>query len=376
MLRAFTISTLILPLLCGSPVATGSDATADIDAPLLKQYKINIETLSRQVNIAKEHRTAIIGRMDAVAHQLTDLDDKVQQVVDRQPTLRDGLADVDSRIQRLSESIVDTDKTLEFISHQIDSLPVPSLWEDAFRRASTKRRDRAVKEYQRFQTARQLTELKQMQQALVSSRLALFDSFQGIEGSVSSLTSERTRLEEKRRALETQFVDLSAQIVEYQDRRSTLESRLHKITEFPEIARFSHARGVLPDPTPGALRHEYAEPKAQGLLKWEGIVIDAPLGQEVNAVFDGKVVFADHMQGLGNVAIVDHGEGYMSLYGMADFLIVEPGQIVLAGDTIGTVGTPVGNDESSLYFEIRQNADTLNPADWLKSHSFSTEPES
>ena len=82
------------------------------------------------------------------------------------------------------------------------------------------------------------------------------------------------------------------------------------------------------------------------------------------------------MQGLGNVAIVDHGEGYMSLYGMADFLIVEPGQIVLAGDTIGTVGTPVGNDESSLYFEIRQNADTLNPADWLKSHSFSTEPES
>jgi murein DD-endopeptidase MepM/ murein hydrolase activator NlpD len=376
MLRAFTISTLILPLLCGSPVATGSDATADIDAPLLKQYKINIETLSRQVNIAKEHRTAIIGRMDAVAHQLTDLDDKVQQVVDRQPTLRDGLADVDSRIQRLSESIVDTDKTLEFISHQIDSLPVPSLWEDAFRRASTKRRDRAVKEYQRFQTARQLTELKQMQQALVSSRLALFDSFQGIEGSVSSLSSERTQLEEKRRALETQFVDLSAQIVEYQDRRSTLESRLHKITEFPEIARFSHARGVLPDPTPGALRHEYAEPKAQGLLKWEGIVIDAPLGQEVNAVFDGKVVFADHMQGLGNVAIVDHGEGYMSLYGMADFLIVEPGQIVLAGDTIGTVGTPVGNDESSLYFEIRQNADTLNPADWLKSHSFSTEPES
>jgi septal ring factor EnvC (AmiA/AmiB activator) len=376
MLRAFTISTLILPLLCGSPVATGSDATADIDAPLLKQYKINIETLSRQVNIAKEHRTAIIGRMDAVAHQLTDLDDKVQRVVDRQPTLRDGLADVDSRIQRLSESIVDTDKTLEFISHQIDSLPVPSLWEDAFRRASTKRRDRAVKEYQRFQTARQLTELKQMQQALVSSRLALFDSFQGIEGSVSSLSSERTQLEEKRRALETQFVDLSAQIVEYQDRRSTLESRLHKITEFPEIARFSHARGVLPDPTPGALRHEYAEPKAQGLLKWEGIVIDAPLGQEVNAVFDGKVVFADHMQGLGNVAIVDHGEGYMSLYGMADFLIVEPGQIVLAGDTIGTVGTPVGNDESSLYFEIRQNADTLNPADWLKSHSFSTEPES
>lgn len=376
MLRAFTISTLILPLLCGSPVATGSDATADIDAPLLKQYKINIETLSRQVNIAKEHRTAIIGRMDAVAHQLTDLDDKVQQVVDRQPTLRDGLADVDSRIQRLSESIVDTDKTLEFISHQIDSLPVPSLWEDAFRRASTKRRDRAVKEYQRFQTARQLTELKQMQQALVSSRLALFDAFQGIEGSVSSLSSERTQLEEKRRALETQFVDLSAQIVEYQDRRSTLESRLHKITEFPEIARFSHARGVLPDPTPGALRHEYAEPKAQGLLKWEGIVIDAPLGQEVNAVFDGKVVFADHMQGLGNVAIVDHGEGYMSLYGMADFLIVEPGQIVLAGDTIGTVGTPVGNDESSLYFEIRQNADTLNPADWLKSHSFSTEPES
>ena len=122
---------------------------------------------------------------------------------------------------------------------------------------------------------------------------------------------------------------------------------------------------MLRDPTSGELRNRYAEPKARGLLKWEGITIAAPLGQQIEAIFDGQVVFADQLQGLGNVAILDHGEGYMSLYGLADFLVVEKDQQVLAGDTIATVGVSPGNDESTLYFEIRHNANTLNPENWL-----------
>ena len=71
------------------------------------------------------------------------------------------------------------------------------------------------------------------------------------------------------------------------------------------------------------------------------------------------------------MAIVDHSDGYMSLYGMAELLMVQTDQFLLAGDPIGTVGESVGLDASALYFEIRHNADTLDPQDWLEIHRIS-----
>ena len=97
----------------------------------------------------------------------------------------------------------------------------------------------------------------------------------------------------------------------------------------------------------------------------EGILIEAPLGLPFSAVSDGLVVFADQLQGLGNVVILDHGQGYMTLYGMAELLLVEKDQLVLAGDTVGTIGEYVGADTSALYFEVRHNADAVDPQDWL-----------
>jgi septal ring factor EnvC (AmiA/AmiB activator) len=196
--------------------------------------------------------------------------------------------------------------------------------------------------------------------------MSLSDSQHHLQGSIDTLTGDRLALVEKRKLLEAQFSNLTSTIVQKQDRQEQLKERLLEIAENPQMALFSAMQGQLTDPTEGTVRHHFAEPKAQGLLQWEGLVIDAPPGQEINAVFDGTVVFADHMQGLGNVAIVDHGEGYMSLYGMTDFLVVQTGQQVLTGETVGTTGSTIGNDASGLYFEVRHNANTLNPAEWLE----------
>ncbi|MEM7255771.1 MAG: peptidoglycan DD-metalloendopeptidase family protein [Pseudomonadota bacterium] len=350
----------------GMAVATQVPMGTAVQEEVLDKYTTTINTLALQLNAAKEHRTAIITRMGDIDQQLDNLQARIDAVIAKQPTLQKGINNIESQIIRIGNRIDDTDKTIFFIANQLDNLPTPTLWEDALGKSPQKRRQRAVKEYQLFKTRNQLVSLQQQQQHLVASRTALFDSFGGVEEAIAGIANERKSLEQKGRDLETLFVDLSADIVQMQDRHSQLENRLNIIKASPQEALFSTAQGRLPDPTAGQLRHTYAEPKAQGLLQWEGIVIDAPLGQEISVVFDGSVVFADHMQGLGNVAIVDHGEGFMSLYGMTDFLIVEPGQIVLAGDTIGTVGQGVGNDEPSLYFEIRQDANTLDPAEWLE----------
>ena len=97
----------------------------------------------------------------------------------------------------------------------------------------------------------------------------------------------------------------------------------------------------------------------------DGVLIAAPAGTAIKAVADGTVVFADWMTGYGNILIVDHGNGYMSLYAHADGLLKDPGTPVRRGDPVATVGTSGGQDVAALYFELRRNGNPVNPAGWL-----------
>ena len=356
-------------LLCCSTSAIANTVLAPPEK--LIQYHQGIESISREIKTAKEHRNAIITRMDEIGRMLGNVDVQSRDVVNREPTLLAGIKEIDQHIESLTKRIADTQEAQKFIEAQLSATPVPTLLEDVLGQSVDKHRARTIKKYQLHRTKSLLDTFGHEKQRLVASKDSLFASRQDIQGSLTELTRNRDALIEKRKHLETEFANLTSTIVQKQDRQTQLKKRLEDITRDPQKALFSSMQGNLPDPTNGEVKHHYAEPKAQGLLKWEGLVIGAPLGQEINAVFDGMVVFADHMQGLGNVAIIDHGEGYMSLYGMTDFLIVQPGQQVLGGDTIGTVGSGVGNGDSRLYFEVRQDAVTLNPTDWLKMSKIS-----
>jgi septal ring factor EnvC (AmiA/AmiB activator) len=97
----------------------------------------------------------------------------------------------------------------------------------------------------------------------------------------------------------------------------------------------------------------------------DGVLIAAPAGTAIKAVADGTVVFADWMTGYGNILIVDHGNGYMSLYAHSDGLLKDPGTPVRRGDPVATVGTSGGQEMAALYFELRRNGAPVNPAGWL-----------
>ncbi len=98
----------------------------------------------------------------------------------------------------------------------------------------------------------------------------------------------------------------------------------------------------------------------------DGVLIAAAAGTPVKAVADGTVVYADWMTGYGNILIVDHGQGYMSLYAHNDGLLREAGDHVQRGQSVATVGSSGGQDSPGLYFELRRNGAPVNPADWLK----------
>ncbi|MCQ4263978.1 peptidase M23 [Stutzerimonas stutzeri] len=131
---------------------------------------------------------------------------------------------------------------------------------------------------------------------------------------------------------------------------------------------FSQAKGKLPWPVDGRLVARYGTPRGgDARTKWDGVLIGASVGTQVRAVHGGRVVFADWLRGAGLLVILDHGNGYLSLYGHNQSLLRDAGDIVKAGDPIATVGTSGGQETAALYFAIRQQGRPSDPAQWCRA---------
>lgn len=122
--------------------------------------------------------------------------------------------------------------------------------------------------------------------------------------------------------------------------------------------------GGLGWPVSGSLLASYGGRLPDGRSS-DGVLIAAPAGTTVKAVADGTVVFADWMTGYGNILIIDHGNGYMSLYAHNDGLLRDVGDAVKRGDAVASVGTSGGQGRPALYFELRRNGSPVNPGAWL-----------
>jgi septal ring factor EnvC (AmiA/AmiB activator) len=129
---------------------------------------------------------------------------------------------------------------------------------------------------------------------------------------------------------------------------------------------FSRLKGSLRLPVAGELTNRFGAPREGGGLSWKGLFIRAAQGSAVKAIAAGQVVFAEWLRGFGNLIIVDHGEGYMSLYSNNESLYKQVGERVQAGDAIAAVGNSGGQRDTGLYFEMRHQSRPVNPLLWVK----------
>ena len=187
--------------------------------------------------------------------------------------------------------------------------------------------------------------------------------------------SKLGRAQEKRQALLTRLKDkISGEGLEV-ERLAAQEKDLSRlIAELTSIlsdypinseAPFTSHKGRLTWPVAGTLTHDFGQPRASGQLKWNGVVLAAPRGREVRSVYHGRVEFADWLAGLGLLVIVNHGEGYMTLYGYNETILKNTGDWVAPGDVIATIGDSGGQAQPGLYFEIRKGAEPINPRRWI-----------
>lgn len=191
-----------------------------------------------------------------------------------------------------------------------------------------------------------------------SAELARLNKSQA--GRAALLTSLRQKIDNEGREVErlaAQEEDLTRLIAEL----TSILSDYPISSERP----FSEHKGKLTWPVAGTLLHDYGQPRVGGKINWNGVVLAAPRGQEVRAVYHGRVAFADWLAGMGLLVIVDHGEGYMTLYGYNETILKNAGDWVAPGDVIATVGDSGGQSEAALYFELRRGTKPVNPRHWV-----------
>jgi septal ring factor EnvC (AmiA/AmiB activator) len=143
---------------------------------------------------------------------------------------------------------------------------------------------------------------------------------------------------------------------------------ISKETPIPTIlgARFSQQRGKLKLPMDGRILGRYGAPKYLGKLRWRGLFIAGKSGSTVKSVFRGRVAYADWLPGFGLLMILDHGDGYMTLYGHNQSLYKEVGDWVEAGQTIASSGNTGNPPRAGLYFEVRHQGHTRDPLRWCR----------
>lgn len=198
-----------------------------------------------------------------------------------------------------------------------------------------------------------LLELQEFEQAKLS----------GIKGERRTLLAQ----------LDKEYTDKQQQLTQLQESERHLQGLLSSLQEVsdafpidPSVAdrAFSELRGQLAWPVRGKLLKTFGSPRDEG--SWDGVLIDAGEGTEIRAVSAGRVVYADWLRGYGLLMIIDHEEGYMTLYAFNQSLYKRVGDTVTAGEVIAAVGESGGRNQAGLYFGIRKDGKAVDPVLWCR----------
>ena len=183
----------------------------------------------------------------------------------------------------------------------------------------------------------------------------------------TSQASRRALLASLRKKIADEGQEVERLAAQEQDLTRLISELTSILSDYPISSEqpFTSHKGRLTWPIVGTLLHDFGQPRVRGKLKWNGVVMAAPRGQEVRAVYHGRIAFADWLAGMGLLVIVDHGEGYMTLYGYNETVLKNAGDWVAPGDVIATVGDSGGQQQTGLYFELRRGTRPVDPRQWV-----------
>jgi murein hydrolase activator len=366
----------------------------------LKDIRGRIEALKKQLTESESSKAEVADSLKDSERAVSETSRKLYRISGQRREVNTSLSRLQAQIRVTQNNIADEQATLsrllyqQYIDGQSDAVKLVLNGEDP------------------NEIARQLHYLSYVSRARAELLASLRENLAGLEkltgetrrksSELHALQSEETlqmrRLEKEKAERQRIYAKVSDDIDKSRRQLSTLkrdEERLSQLIErlAQEAARkgnkknsrkpgkhitnqalpnadtgsgpFRQLKGKLRLPVIGELMNRFGGQRQDSGLSWKGLFISAKPGRDVKAVAGGQVVYADWLRGFGNLLILDHGDGYMSLYGNNESLLKQVGEEARAGDTIAATGNSGGNPDSGLYFELRYQGKPFDPIPWV-----------
>jgi septal ring factor EnvC (AmiA/AmiB activator) len=346
----------------------------------LSTVRERIKSIQKTKDTLESRRRALVGQLSTIEREYGRLAKRLKELALQAQAQSQHLSDLEHRCSQLKAAIKTQHKTLAgqaraaYASGRQDWLKLVLDQENPARLSR-------VLAYYNYLSQARFSLLKDMQSDLTTVQqlqrevLAEADRLQSTREQVSKKRLELDKFRQSRRELlvsmERTLQDKDVQLKQLRDDEERLQDLVAAIRPLADAparnpktgkGAFSALYGQLRYPTEGALLERFGNPRAGG--RWDGVVIRAPEGAPVHAVAAGSVAYSDWLRGYGLLTIIDHGDGYMSLYAFNQSLYKNVGDWVNGGDIIATVGASGGRRESGLYFGIREKGRPVNPMLW------------
>jgi septal ring factor EnvC (AmiA/AmiB activator) len=370
----------VVPAVIPAPTA-GADRPAVKEAEL-EQIRTRISGVKKELDAMRGKRNKLQARLEKTEKEIGRIAVELHRLDSEVSRSREQLQELASRKQ---SRLADLQRMHAALAHDMRTAYAMGKQEQV--KLLLGQQDPAavgrMMSYQRyFSNARteRLTGLQSLLEELATLETEAAVQQAGLEALRSRKQESAQRLEQEQDRRKAVLVTLRTGLEKKTDELATLkrdEQRLQDLiaslqqvlTDIPLAAgvyrSLQSAKGRLSWPVAGRIHTAYGARPGKGKPKSRGVFVGAPDGTEVHAIHQGRVAFADWLRGFGLLLIIDHGNGYMSLYGHNRGLFKQPGERVETGETIAIVGNSGGGQRAGLYLELRKDGQPINPAPWF-----------
>lgn len=366
-----------------SPISAANQTTSQVkqEQARLEVLRQSIGSLQQRLKQARGHQSSIEEQLrrselsiNKITGELTQTGKQLQQKTRQIADLRQQQSTLENTVQLhrrylatllRSSYISGRQDTIKLLLNQEDPAQLGRMisYHQYFSRARTRHINDINSHIQQLeqlqtqiaQTSRSLQKLQEQQQerrrALVQESKRRKQLLAQLSRQIRSDDQRLKRLQEDEKQLQDLVTELQSIIADVAPSMRNIEP-------------FSSMKKKLPWPHRGKVQHRFGSSRKLGNMRWDGVLIKLNEGEQVRAIHAGRVAFSDWLRGFGMLLILDHGNGFMSLYGYNQQLLKQAGDWVSAGEILALGGSSGGRETAGLYFAIRHNGKPLNPGHW------------
>ena len=390
MARVFTLgprqSIFCLALWAGLTDAAWAQApnTLDQTSEQIEALRAEISVIQSRLAARESERDTLQDALREVEVQIGELDRQLGAMSQEGRALQQELKALDAKGEQLRDAQRQRTDTIDASVQQLwvlqqgggfriwlsDQNPEDVARNLAYFEALIEAQQQTIAEYElgleaveqnRSRIAQAKTALREQAAAAAATKTTLTDQ-RATRQSTLALISQRVQDDQQRlNALKRDQARLNALLDELETLAAASSQVVAPETQLP----FADTQGALAMPVTGTLKNRYGA-RRNADIRWRGWLITANEGEPVHAVHGGDIIYADWLRGQGLLMVIDHGEGWLTLYAQNHSLLRGVGDRVSAGDIIAKAGASGGSETSGLYFEIRHRGEPVDPGEWIR----------